>query len=213
MAQKLPMHRTPEGVAIYPSLVKPDTRFNADGVFKLKLRLPFEDAEGVLEVIDAAFDEQLAVIKKERKGKKVKEADKPYEMVVNEEGEETGEVDINFKMNHVVRPQNKEPFSQKPDLFDAKGNKFTPRSIWGGSKVKVAFQIQPYFTAQIGSGVTLRLKAVQVIELVEGGGGSAESYGFGEEEGYEAPADTSPFDVEEDDAPDTKPAGKENDDF
>ena len=34
--------------------------------------------------------------------------------------------------------------------------------------------------------MTLSLRAVQVIELVEGGGGNADSFGFGEEEGFKA---------------------------
>jgi hypothetical protein len=34
--------------------------------------------------------------------------------------------------------------------------------------------------------MTLSLRAVQVIELVESGGGSAGSFGFGEEEGFKA---------------------------
>lgn len=38
-----------------------------------------------------------------------------------------------------------------------------------------------------GAGISLRLKAVQVINLVAGGGGTGESYGFGEEDGYVAP--------------------------
>ena len=41
----------------------------------------------------------------------------------------------------------------------------------------------------IGAGVALRLRAVQVIQYVEGGTGSADRFGFDEEEGFvqEAP--------------------------
>ena len=52
--------------------------------------------------------------------------------------------------------------------------------------------------AAIGAGITLRLRAVQIICLVESGG-TAESFGFDEEEGYAADAETAsrlpiPFD-------------------
>ena len=39
----------------------------------------------------------------------------------------------------------------------------------------------------MGAGVSLRLKAVQIINLVEGGGASASNYGFDATEGYVAP--------------------------
>lgn len=207
--EKLPTHTTPAGVAIYPSLVKADTRFDPDGVFKTGLKLEGDDAEKLQALIDEAFDEQLKAVKKElaekKKGKgvKVKEADKPYEVEVDEEGDETGAIKFNFKMKQTVKPRDGDPFTQKPKIFDAKGKPITVSSIWGGSRLRLAFQIAPYYTAQIGSGVTLRLKAVKVIELVEGGGANADSYGFGEEEdGYEGSDDKSPFAGDDDDAGD-----------
>lgn len=45
----------------------------------------------------------------------------------------------------------------------------------------------PYYNAKDAqAGVTLRLKACQVIELATGGDSNGESYGFGAEEGYDA---------------------------
>ena len=34
--------------------------------------------------------------------------------------------------------------------------------------MKIAYALVPYFTPMLGAGITARLKAVQVIELVEG---------------------------------------------
>ena len=56
--------------------------------------------------------------------------------------------------------------------------------------MKVAFQCVPYFTNMLGSGATLRLKAVQIIELVEGKKGNGddaaeEQFGFSKEDGFE----------------------------
>ena len=92
-----------------------------------------------------------------------------------------------------VKPKNGDEFEQAPKLFDAKQNELDRKkvSVWGGSKMKVNFEVVPYMAAATKSaGITLRLRAVQVIELVSGGGGNAESYGFGEEEGY---ANEAPF--------------------
>ena len=78
--------------------------------------------------------------------------------------------------------------SQFCPVFDSKG---TPISkdilVWGGTTMKVAYEIIPYSNNMLGSGVSLRLKAVQVHDLVSGGGASADSYGFKEEaDGYVA---------------------------
>ena len=53
--------------------------------------------------------------------------------------------------------------------------------IWGGTKMRVAYELVPYYAPMIGAGITARLKAVQVIELVEG----KDSNLFKEEDGYE----------------------------
>jgi hypothetical protein len=118
-------------------------------------------------------------------------ADLPIGDHEDDGGNETGDKVYNFKMKAVVKPKDKEPFTQKPKLFDSNGADINPKSLFGGSKLKVAFQIIPFYTALVGAGISLRLKAVQVIELVEGQGGTAESYGFGKEEGYVA--EQNPF--------------------
>ena len=106
-----------------------------------------------------------------------------------------------FKLKAKVTPKQGDPFEQRPAIFDAKGKPLQEAKIGGGSKVKVAYELIPYYTAIAGAGVSLRLKAVQVIDLVEfSGGASADAFGFGEEEGYEAedtPAQSNGFTNEE----------------
>jgi hypothetical protein len=51
----------------------------------------------------------------------------------------------------------------------------------GVNKMRVAYELVPYYAPMIGAGITARLKAVQVIELVEG----KDSNLFKEEDGYE----------------------------
>lgn len=185
-----PRYVTDVGVAIYPYLTKPDTKFNADGEYKVKLRLNpdsmIRDVQGreiadVQTFLDDMMLKAVEKAKQENKGR-IKEGDPPYTI-----DDETGDLLVNFKLKAQVRTKEGSTFSQKPALFDAKGKPITPESIWGGSKIKVSFEVVPYYTKIAGAGVTLRLRAVQVLELVTGGsGGSAESFGFGEEEGYEA---------------------------
>jgi len=55
-------------------------------------------------------------------------------------------------------------------------------SIWGGTKGKIAFQLRSYYVPALGAGVTAQLKAVQIIDLVEGGSKQLEL--FDKEDGY-----------------------------
>lgn len=192
MAQpKLPMLKTPAGIAIYPHLNKPDTRFNPEGQYQVKLRIPSEEAKDLIAAIDSVIAEEIAKAKKENPKKAVKEATKPYAIALDDEGNETDEYIFSFKAKAVLslKDGNKIPVTVK--LFDAKGGVFPQEdTIWGGSKLKIAFNAAPFNTAMAGIGASLRIKAVQVIDLVTGGGGNASSFGFGEEEGYVATAKT-----------------------
>ena len=73
---------------------------------------------------------------------------------------------------------------QRPILFDAKMRPMNDR-VGGGSIVRVGFEPHLWFVPATGVGLSLRLKAVQVLELREGGGRTATDFGFSEEEGFE----------------------------
>lgn len=124
--------------------------------------------------------------------------------------EETGEVCLKFtkKASGIVKkgPREGKPWSSRPTLYDAKGQiiKGTPilqngrrvkdkagndtfkfPNIWGGSEGKVSFSVSPYFIpGTAAAGLKFMLDAAQIIELVSNGSRSADSHGFGEEEGY-----------------------------
>lgn len=194
---KNPRYTTPAGIAQYPYLTKPDTKFNPDGEYKISVEIPGAAAQDIVTFLDEQFAASVAKAKKENPGKKIKEGDVPYSV-----DDDSGKVTVRFKLKAKVTPKQGDPFEQRPALFDAKGKPIgADTKIGGGSKVKVAYELVPYYTAIAGAGVSLRLKAVQVIDLVEfSGGASSEAYGFGEEEGYEAedtPAAQNGFTEEE----------------
>lgn len=182
---KLEKYTTPAGIAVYPWLTRPDTQFNPDGEYKTKLRLMGEDAEKLKDLIDAAMEESVAAAKKANKGKKIKIADAPYSEVVDDAGDPTDELEFSFKQKSIVRPKDGEPFDVKIYLFDAKGQRIQLKGyVGGGSTIKVAFNIIPFYTKLIGAGVSLRLRAVQILDLVTGDV-NGEAFGFDEEEGFE----------------------------
>jgi hypothetical protein len=180
---KNPRFTSPVGIAQYPYLNKPDTKFNPEGEYKVNLEINAEDATDICTFLDEQLAASIAKAKKENPGKKIKEGSAGYEL-----NEETGKVVVKFKLKAKVTTKSGDSWDQKPVIFDAKGKPLVAApNIGGGTKMKVAYEVIPYFTAIAGAGVSLRVKAVQVIDLVEfKGGADAGAYGFGEEDGYEA---------------------------
>lgn len=197
---------TPRGIAKFPRLNKPDTKFNAAGVYSVKLVLSEEDAAPLKEAIDTEAQKayEAAVEELKKKGKatlaaKLKLAEPSYTDVLDEDGEPTGQVEFNFKTNATFTTKEGEVVSKHVTFFDAKGEKLGGKKrpdVWGGTELKIAFTLMPYSNAATKTaGVSQRLNAVQILKLVSSGGGTAESYGFGKEDGYEASEaeEDSPF--------------------
>ena len=181
MAQAPNVFTTPKGIAQYPWLSKPDTKFNEEGEYKVNLVLPAEHAKPIVIQINEAFTENLKEETKKNNGKDIKTANPPYTEELDDNGKPTGNIIIKFKSKAMYPPA----------IFDAQGNVMKDSNIWGGSEIRVNGSIAPYYVPLIGAGVSLRLRAVQVIEYVEGGSGSADRFGFEEVEGgfvQEAPA-------------------------
>lgn len=200
---------TPKGVAIYPKLDKPDTKFVKEGVYEVKLRIDPDAEDGVLKkktvdwntLREAIAEQQEAFLAEQKKkllagdgkakakAKTISSLDWGTEADVDDEGNETGLLVIKAKMRASGVSKDGKPWNRKPTIFDAKGKKLGDDAppIWGGSVLKVAASAVPYYNAKDNVvGTTLYLEAVQVIELVSGQGRTAEAYGFGAEDGYEA---------------------------
>ena len=172
------MITTPRGICEYPSLNKPDTKFVAEGVYKTGLYLEGKEAEDLKDQLQSIVDKFIATLD----DKNVKRAELPLKKPTDDR---TGIV-FNFKCKASGTRSDGSKWKQTPKLFDASGKPFTTSQIiWGGTVAKITFEPVTYFTNLIGAGVSLRLKAVQVLDLVEGGS-SAQTYGFTKEEGFVA---------------------------
>lgn len=191
---KRPEYRSERGRFAFPRLNAPDTKFKADGEYSVKLVVTADQKDKMVAQLQPHHDEAV-------KNGKTKYAELPpatkkkCEFKVNpfvseeldKEGNETGNWVFNFKLP--AKGEDKKTgktWTNKPALFDAKGQpmKKAP-AIWGGTEGKISFQVNEFFVAKIGCGISLRLKAAQIIKLVQGGNRDAESYGFGaEDDGY-----------------------------
>lgn len=176
---------TPPGVAVYPHLTTPDTKFDANGVYKVSLSLTEEEAAPFIEKVEEVQEEATGMIPP---GKRQKFSEPPYYDEMDDQGQPTGRVIFKFKMKAKVNTKDGRTLEMSPKLFDSEGTLMTDvESIWGGSVLRISADMVPFYVAAVGAGVSLRLKAVQIIDLKTGGGAGAESYGFEATKGYVAP--------------------------
>jgi hypothetical protein len=178
---------TPKGVAVYPHLSKPDTKFNKNGVYTVKLRLEGAEALAFAKQISAVAKAKVEELRAEKGAKKVKAADLPISKETDKDGAETGALVFSFKMNATGKNKAGEVFTRQPAIFNAQGVPDKTMRIGGGSTIRVSYELVPYDRVSTETkgmflaGASLRLYAVQVIELVEFGG-NAEYFGFESEE-------------------------------
>lgn len=188
--------RSPLAIAKWVTLGKPDTKYKAEGEYRVTLSLPKDATETVqflaqldgfyAVAVKAVKDKLLSDPKTKLKAKTLKTSNAPYKADLDQEGNETGNVLVNFKAKASGTKKDGTPWVFKPGMFDAKGLPITKEtSVWGGSKLRVSYQVSDYYVAASGeAGLSLKLQAVQIIDLKTGGGRDASAYGFEEEEGY-----------------------------
>lgn len=183
--KKQKMLTSPKGRAVWPKLNEPDTRFEPDGVYKVSLVVPAAEAKAMIAELTKEYEAYYAAEVKEAK-KKFKKADLPWTEALNDAGEETGDIEFSFKMAAKYTTKDGSVVEQRPVLFDAKTRPMTDR-IGGGSLIRVGFTTHLWNVAATGVGLTLRMKAVQVLELKQWSPSArkASDFGFSEEEGFE----------------------------
>lgn len=167
------------------SLFKPSTKFDKDGVYQAHIILPKEEGERIASEIKAIRTEQF---KTYGKGTKVADLTQcvPLTIVDDETGEETPDAEGRYVLKTKAKAFVKEG---KPTAFvkvmDAKLRPLTNVSIGAGTIAKLGVTLDGYCIAG-KTGVSVKLKMVQIINLVEyAGGGNPEEFGFTAEEGFE----------------------------
>lgn len=162
---------TMTGTAVYPRLVTPDTKYNELGVYQADIRVPFEEAKGLMA--------ELAAVFKQWTGKAPAKADNTmWKMVLDDDGNETGEVLFKFRVKNFMSKQTGELVQRNPKLFFEKGVEKSDK-IGGGTQMKVQFQV--YCWTATSKGVSLQPMSVLIQELREYEGGSGGNpFGVGE---------------------------------
>lgn len=177
---------TPKAVARYPWLNKPDTKWQELGEYKVDLVMDHEEAEDLIAMIDDAIAEKFKAEKSKKK------APLPYSMELDDDGEETGRVIFKCKNRNRMNKKG-ELWDRKPIIVDSKGNA-TDVEIGGGSVLRAKLELYPWHNAALGTGVSLQIKAIQVIELEP-----LKKQEFDEIDGFEAEGDEEPVSRESED--------------
>lgn len=165
----------PEGEAVYPWLNEPDTKYDVDGAYKTGLRVPGQAAAKVVQELERIRDDFYAAMN--GKDQKTYKTVPVVVVEMDDSGAETGNVIFNAKLKAVGKSQESgETWTQEPRLWDCDGVRIalTDSPIWSKSRLVLRVEVRPYAMASSKTvGVSLRLRDVQVIELVTGGGAAS----------------------------------------
>ena len=179
-----------KGKSLWSKVFEPDTKFIEDGEYSTQVIVSEADAAQVCEQLDALIDEEFNKIVKDKPALKATLSKRPVtEPDIDQDGNATGNVVFKSKLKAKIRSKTGAVYNQKPNVVDAKRNPMTGIQLVGnGSLVNIAVEpITYYMPSSKQVGVSLRLKAMQVIDLVEHGVPSADSL-FDDEEGFVAKA-------------------------
>lgn len=174
--------RTPKFKAIWPNIDKPNTRFNADGVYEVKGAFTEEEFEAIKTRLDKLLQQTVQEVHKVVPKAKKANVLTPYEEELDDNGDETGRYILKLKRNAAFKGRDGEMVHTVVQVFDPAGNRMKPvPGIGGGSTLLASFRAKGFYVPAIGIGVSLRLNAVQLLNLIPkgDGGGSAEDFGFG----------------------------------
>jgi hypothetical protein len=192
---KKPTFRTPRGIAVYPRLSTPDTKYNKHGNYKADVKVKTADAQSTIKAIQEVAKRHIGKVLPLKKN-----ACWEYEKITDEEtGDERETGFVVFKLrvkNRMVKDRrsgNEQLWDRKPAMFSAGGKPVPKAKVGAGSEYAVTFEI---YEGKDGDGnpiVNLQPVAVQIFKLVEFSSGGADAdpsrYGIEAEEGWEPEED------------------------
>lgn len=179
---------TPIGEALFAHLIKPE-EFNgkSTGKYTVLLKLAPQAAGKLKAEIETEYHKFQEMADNSKKKFPL-----DYACGVKEY---KGEEYFKFGMRAEIECKDGSVIAKHVPIFDASKKEVskTLAGLGNGSKVRIAYELVPFFMTKTNAGVSLRLTGVQVIDLVEYGSQSAGALGFGTEEGYTSDADEIPF--------------------
>lgn len=166
------------------SIQKPSIKFNKKGTYQASILISKEEGEALVDIIKNIRKEQF---KKTGKGTQLAEITQciPYFQVDEETGEKIVDKEGRYllKTGATAYVKNMIPDVKIP-VIDAKCKPISDISIGEGSIARLALSLEGYSTAG-KTGVSVKLKACQIIQLVEYSTSNKYLKNFSEEEGFD----------------------------
>lgn len=187
MKQKNVKGVTPIGEALFAHLSKPEEiQGKTTGKYTVMVKLPPDATKQLKTAIESEWQKFCEDPDNAKKKMPVEYSDGTKEYKDEEY--------FKFKMNAEISCKDGSVIKKHVPIFDASKREIskTLEGLGNGSKVRVAYELVPFFMTKTNAGVSLRLTGVQVIDLVEYGGQSADSLGFEDEEGFVASEEELP---------------------
>lgn len=175
---------SPRGTAVYPWLNRPDTKFSADGDYKVTLKVAAADALPLIQKLDEIIsDYQSQQTKADPKLGRYN-VSPPYEEEMDDQGNLTGNFLFKFKQKAKIHTKDGRTIDMKVALVDASRTPTTV-NVGGGSEIKIAATVYPYAMSTTKTiGLSLRPSAVQILSLAESGSNVVSM--FDDEDGFKA---------------------------
>lgn len=191
---------SPRGEALWCKVKEPDYQYNAKGVLSTTIICDPNDEtvqafiEKLEELRDVAYDETVETLGVKAKGVVRKDV---YSEHVDQDGEDTGLIEFKFALKDA---DDRDKWIR---VVDSKRAEIKDIPLVGnGSIIRCSAYANPYYMASTKTvGISLIWEQMQLINLVEYGGGDA----FDDEDGY---VDNGDDDFEDDDKPVAKTAKK-----
>lgn len=178
-------YTTPVGtVQPYAYIQRPDTEYNDRGEYRIKLAIPSDKAQKVIDLIEKTHEANMEKVRAEAK-KKGKRAPKECDMPFYED--DNGNVIFTFKM-YGSFDDNGTRKELTLRVYDSAGKRIeNVPNISGGSEGRVEFSLFAFASAAVGCGVKLQLSKFQLLKLVEYKAGGNDTFGGDDDEleGYE----------------------------
>lgn len=194
--QKATTYNTPQAIAFgFVNLIKPDTKYKAEGEFKIRVKVPVtakgavEQFEMLAELATKAYEDTVKKAAKDPKfkatlkGKPPKVADLPF---YKDDDEGVFVYTFKTKASYVSKKEGTagQTITRTVPIFGPNG-RYAPDDIpafGAGSTVRISFSAADFFTVTVGAGITLRLEAVKLIKAVAFSGADNDPFGDDEDE-------------------------------
>src|SRR5438552_3916802 len=161
------VYTTQSGTALHPRLTDPSSPFKKGGEYSAQLYFPPDVEAVVLERLKALADLAHRLNCKENFTAELKRA--PFPCSENKDGKHV----FRFKLTASGVNDDGTSWERHPRIFDTTAYEAETTEerqslrIGSGSEMAISFWIKRWYTAALGSGISLRLVAAQIVRYVD----------------------------------------------